>query len=120
MTEALRMGKREWAMLALLSLLWGGSFFFIKVMVTQIPPLTLVMGRLAIAAAALNAALWVRGTPLPRGVGLWRSFIVMGLLNNAIPFTLIALARRGCCHRRPAVHCLIRTDSGRTDSGLAP
>jgi drug/metabolite transporter (DMT)-like permease len=90
MTEELRMGKREWAMLALLSLLWGGSFFFIKVMVTQIPPLTMMMGRVAIAAAALNAALWVRGTPLPRGFGLWRSFIVVGLINNVIPFTLIA------------------------------
>jgi drug/metabolite transporter (DMT)-like permease len=90
MTEALRMGKREWAMLALLSLVWGGSFFFIKVMVMQIPPLTLAMGRVAIAAAALNAALWMRGTPLPRGLRLWRSFIVMGLINNVIPFTLIA------------------------------
>jgi drug/metabolite transporter (DMT)-like permease len=90
MAEPLRMGRREWTMLALLSLLWGGSFFFIKVIVTQIPPLTMVMGRVGIAAAALNAALWIRRTPLPRSSGLWRSFLVMGLLNNVIPFTLIA------------------------------
>jgi drug/metabolite transporter (DMT)-like permease len=90
MSEPLRMGKREWGLLALLSLLWGGSFFFIKVMVMQIPPLTMVMGRVAIAAAALNASLWVCRTALPRGFGVWRSFFVMGLINNIIPFTLIA------------------------------
>jgi drug/metabolite transporter (DMT)-like permease len=89
MADTLKMGGREWALLALLSLLWGGSFFFIKIMLTDIPPLTMVMGRIAIAAIALHVTLRIRRITLPRGVGLWRSYFVMGLINNVIPFTLI-------------------------------
>jgi drug/metabolite transporter (DMT)-like permease len=87
--ERLKMGRREWAMLGLLSLVWGGSFFFIKIMVRDIPPLTMVAGRVLIAALALNAVMRLRGEKLPRDSAVWRSFLVMGLINNVIPFTLI-------------------------------
>lgn len=84
-----RMGGPEWAMLIALSVLWGGSFFFVTVAVTELPPLTIVVLRVALAAVALNLVLALIGVPLPRNRRVWLAFIGMGLLNNAIPFTLM-------------------------------
>ncbi len=83
------MNTRVWAMLIALSILWGGSFFFVGVAVREIPPLTLVALRVLIAASALLLALRVLGIPWPRDARTLRAFLVMGLLNNAIPFALI-------------------------------
>lgn len=84
-----RMRGREWAMLVALSVLWGGSFFFVGVAVREVPPLSLVLMRVGIAALALWAVLMVGGADLPRAPGLWAAFLGMGLLNNALPFVLI-------------------------------
>jgi drug/metabolite transporter (DMT)-like permease len=75
-------------MLLVLSALWGGSFFFFKVLVAELPPFTVVLGRVGFAAIALNLLLLAQRDFMPRGA-IWRSFAVMGLLNNVIPFTLI-------------------------------
>ena len=83
------MGLKEWAMLLALSALWGGSFFFFKVLVATLPPFTVVLGRVGFAAIALNLLLAARGQALPRDRSLWASFAVMGLLNNVAPFSLI-------------------------------
>lgn len=83
------MSMSDWAMLFVLSLLWGGSFLFIKVAVTEMPPLVLVLGRVGLAAAALAFALRLFRQPLPRSAGAWRAFFGMGFLNNVIPFSLI-------------------------------
>ena len=83
------MNRTEWTLLLLLALLWGGSFFFGKVALAAVPPLTLVVLRTGIAALALIAFLAARGETLPSSLALWRGFLVMGLLNNAIPFALI-------------------------------
>ena len=47
------MGAREWGLLISLSLLWGGSFFFVEVALADFPPFTLVLGRMGLAAACL-------------------------------------------------------------------
>ena len=86
----LGMGPREWALMGALSVLWGGSFFFFKILVAQIPPFTVVLGRVALAALILNLVLVLRGQRLSRDPQLWAAFAVMGLLNNVLPFTLIA------------------------------
>jgi drug/metabolite transporter (DMT)-like permease len=83
------MNRTEWALLLLLALLWGGSFFFGKVALAAVPPLTLVVLRTGIAALALLAFLAATGRRLPSALAAWRGFLVMGLLNNAIPFALI-------------------------------
>ncbi len=83
------MGSREWALLVALSILWGGSFYFIKVLVAELPPLTIVLGRVALAAVILNLWLAVRRDFLPRSPKPWVEFAAMGMLNNVIPFTLI-------------------------------
>lgn len=84
------LGPAEWAMLLVLSLLWGGSFLFIKIAVNEVPPLTLVLFRVSLAALALHLVLrlW---PPAPAADGIsWRDYVMMGLLNNLIPFSLIS------------------------------
>jgi drug/metabolite transporter (DMT)-like permease len=84
------MTARNWAVLLFLSLLWGGSFFFYKVLVAVLPPVTVVAGRVAIAALALNLWLWAKAAPLPLSLPLWKRFALLGILNNVVPFILIA------------------------------
>jgi len=84
-----RMGTTDWAMLLLLSLLWGGSFFLIGVLVAELPPLTIVTIRVGVAALTLWAVLLVGGYDIPKTFKLWRAFFMLGLLNNVIPFTFI-------------------------------
>ena len=88
-TAQYRMSSVDWGLLAILSLLWGGSFFFAKVAVASVPPLTVVLVRVGLAAIALSVFLRLRGIPFPKTAVLWRSFAVMGVLNNLIPFALI-------------------------------
>ncbi|WP_198376949.1 DMT family transporter [Neoroseomonas rubea] len=85
------MSALAWSLLLALSLLWGGSFFFVGVALAELPPLTLVALRVGLAAALLWAALPLLHVAPPRA---WRAIAVMALLNNAIPFTLIVLAQR--------------------------
>lgn len=84
------MRLKNFMWLALLSCLWGPSFLFIKVAVTEIPPLTLVTGRVGVAAALLYLVLRAQGQRLPRFGRVWGHLAVMGLLNNAVPFLLIS------------------------------
>ena len=84
-----RMGTTDWAMLLLLSFLWGGSFFLIGVLVAELPPLTIVTIRVGVAALTLWAVLLVVGYDIPKTFKLWRAFFMLGLLNNVIPFTFI-------------------------------
>jgi|TARA_B110000259_G_scaffold95351_1_gene110338 drug/metabolite transporter (DMT)-like permease len=83
------MGSKDWAMLLSLSFLWGGSFFFVGVAVTELPPLTIVTLRVAIAAIILWMILLLSQHRAPKTAKLWRDLFVMGLLNNVIPFSLI-------------------------------
>jgi drug/metabolite transporter (DMT)-like permease len=83
------MTAAEWAMLLALSVLWGGSFFFTGIAVKELPPLTIVVLRVGLAAAMLYATLRVLGVRMPREATTWAAFLGMGLLNNVIPFCLI-------------------------------
>jgi drug/metabolite transporter (DMT)-like permease len=89
MQKSSGMGPLEWALLLVLSVLWGGSFLFIKLGLRELPPLTLVFLRVVLASAALAAFLALRGVRFPREAAIWRAFLGMGLLNNVIPFTLL-------------------------------
>jgi drug/metabolite transporter (DMT)-like permease len=83
------MAPAEWAMLLGLSVLWGGSFFFTGVALRALPPLTLVLLRVSLAAALLNVAVPLLGVRMPLEARVWGAFLVMGLLNNVVPFCLI-------------------------------
>jgi drug/metabolite transporter (DMT)-like permease len=79
----------DWALLAILSIVWGGSFLFVGVAVRELPPLTIVAVRVATAALALLLVLRLTGLELPRTRQAWAAFLGMSILNNVIPFTLI-------------------------------
>ena len=83
------MGQLEWALLITLSFLWGGTFFFAEVALQELPPLTLVFARVALAALALLLAVYTTGQRMPASLAFWGALFVMGALNNLIPFTLI-------------------------------
>ncbi|QKV19434.1 DMT family transporter [Oricola thermophila] len=83
------MTPTEWAMLVALSVLWGGSFFFNGVAVRELPPLTIVFARVALAALVLHLVLAATGRRLPASREAWLAFAGMGVLNNVVPFTLI-------------------------------
>ena len=74
--------------LFVLAALWGPSFLFIKIAVHEIPPLTMVVGRVGIAALILIIILRLQGRRLPKLGPVWIHFAVMGLVQNALPFTL--------------------------------
>ena len=88
------MTVREWGLLVLLSVLWGGSFFFSKIIVQQVPPFTLVLVRFTLAAGVLGAYLKAQNTPVPRTLATWAAFAGMGALNNLIPAALIAWSQQ--------------------------
>jgi drug/metabolite transporter (DMT)-like permease len=88
------MTPRQWGLLLALSLVWGASFYFAAVALTGFPPFTIVLARVAIAAAALALACRLLRMTLPQGRAQWLACAGMGLLNNAVPFALIIMAQR--------------------------
>lgn len=83
------MDLSDWLLLLLLSLLWGGAFFFGKIAVAEWPPLAVVLARVGMAAAALLLVVRISGLSMHVGRPMWLAFFGMGLLNNLIPFGLI-------------------------------
>ena len=81
---------RAWTMLILLALVWGTSFLAIRTALDEIAPLTSVLYRVAPAALALWLYVAGRRLPVPRSPRVWGAFLVMGVLNNAVPFSLMA------------------------------
>lgn len=84
------MSASDWLLLVVLSVLWGGSFFFVELALDGLGPFTLVTGRVGLGALALLIFVRATGNRMPREARLWGAFLVMGALNNLIPFTLIA------------------------------
>jgi drug/metabolite transporter (DMT)-like permease len=84
------MTAAQWALLGTLSILWGGSFFFIDVALRGFAPLTLVALRVTLGAALLLGVVHFAGRRMPRGMRAWRSLATMGFVNNAVPFSLFA------------------------------
>ena len=89
METAKTMDGQDWGLLLLLSVLWGGAYFFAGVAVRELPPLTVVLARVFLAAVALLPLFWFLGHSLPKSLSGWLPFFGMGLLNNVIPFGLI-------------------------------
>jgi len=84
-----QMSATDILMLVTLSILWGGSFFFIEILVKHLSPLTIVTMRVGLAALALWCIVLVRRLTLPSTLKQWGGLFIVGLINNALPFTLI-------------------------------
>lgn len=90
MTPQQSLSGRAWAELILLGAIWGASFLSIRIALDEISFLTSVAHRVLWAALLLWAVVLVMRLPLPRSRADWIAFLVMGLLNNVIPFGLMA------------------------------
>ena len=82
------MTAREWGILLILAVIWGGAFLFIGVAVRHVDPLTYVWLRLTIAAGAMWLFLKWKGQSLGLPREVWGSILLLALLNNALPFAL--------------------------------
>lgn len=89
MTDQKTMSARAWAELFLLALIWGGSFLAIRVALDEVPVITSVLHRTGWAMIVLWGVILARRQPIPREPRIWGAFLVMGLLNNVIPFGLM-------------------------------
>src|SRR3546814_17430009 len=90
----LRMGGTEWGMLILLSILWGGSFFFLGIALREVPPFTLVLARLGLSSLLVLGFMAATPRVSPPRAGLWRALFLIALLNTALPFSLFSSAPR--------------------------
>jgi drug/metabolite transporter (DMT)-like permease len=84
------LSTRAWVELFFLSLIWGGIFFSVAIALREIGPLTSVLHRVGWAALLLWLVVAARRLAVPRTARLWGAFLVMGCLNNVIPFTLMS------------------------------
>ncbi len=84
------LSPRAWTELLLLGLIWGGSFLAIRTALDEIGPLTSVLYRTGIAALVLWPVVLWRKEVLPREARVWAALLGMGVLNNVVPFSLMA------------------------------
>ncbi|HSG18132.1 MAG TPA: EamA family transporter [Anaerolineae bacterium] len=88
------MKTKNLLMLLLLAALWGPSFLLIKVAVAEIPPITLIVGRVGLAAILLYAILRLGGGNLPRPGRIWLPLAVVALFQTTLPFVLLSWAEQ--------------------------
>jgi drug/metabolite transporter (DMT)-like permease len=84
-----KMGAGEWGLLIILSVLWGASFLFMGILIKELPPLTISASRLTIASLLMGILASKRPKNLP-----WRELLILGVLNNTIPYALILWGQR--------------------------
>src|SRR5262245_25458044 len=83
------MRAADWLLLLALSVLWGATFFFVAIALQELPPLTLVVARVGLAALMLAPVLRILGVAWPPRLAAWRSYAVLAIFNNILPFSLI-------------------------------
>ena len=76
--------------LVAMALLWGPAFLFIKVVVEEVPPFTLVTARVGLAGIVLYFILLAQGGRLPKLGPIWKHFVIVGLLYSALPYVLLS------------------------------
>jgi drug/metabolite transporter (DMT)-like permease len=84
------MKLKEWGVFALLGLVWGSSFLWIKVAVQEVGPFMLVTLRLFSGLVGLLVIMRLRRLAFPRERRILLAYLFMGLFNTALPFTLIS------------------------------
>ena len=83
----------EWGLLVALAVLWAGSYLYVGVAVKAVPPFSLVAFRVGLGALLLYLCVRASGARMPRDARAWRVFFTMGVMNNVIPFSLIAFGQ---------------------------
>ncbi|MGI9395127.1 MAG: DMT family transporter [Boseongicola sp.] len=85
-----RISNRTWIELVLLGLLWGGSFLAVRIALDEIGVFASVAHRVLWAALALWVLVFIQGIRVPGSPRIWGALLIMGLLNNVIPFSLLS------------------------------
>jgi drug/metabolite transporter (DMT)-like permease len=80
--------------LALLALIWGSSFLWIKLALEGLSPVQIAFTRLTLGAGVLLGWARMRGLTLPRGRVVWAQLVVAAVFANAIPFILFAVGEQ--------------------------
>ena len=91
---AARFAPVDVGLLLLLSAMWGMSFLFIELALRELGPIWIVAGRTAVGGIVLLTILLLRGTGLPRGRDLWLRLVTLGVVNNALPWAMVAWAQQ--------------------------
>lgn len=89
-----RFGPAETSLLLLLASMWGLSFLYIEVALDAVEPIWIVVARTTIGAAVLLMVLAARRGALPRGRRTWMHLALLGVMNNAIPWTAVSYAQQ--------------------------
>lgn len=83
----------QWLLLLLLAVIWGSTYMLLGLALRELPPMTIVMLRLGLAAMVMAALVWAWRLTWPRSLSDWMPFLVMGILNNVIPFIAIGYSQ---------------------------
>lgn len=83
------MDLKSLIMLLMLASMWGGSFFFAEIALREVPPFTITLHRVIWAVPILALIVYLKGIAVPGSLRVWGAYLVMGALNNALPFSLI-------------------------------
>lgn len=84
----------DYGLLILLAVIFGSTYMFIGYALRSFPPLTLAASRVAIALAVLGGIALLMGERIPRDWRSWRSFLAMGTVGIALPFTIMTFAQQ--------------------------
>ena len=90
----MNMTPRTWLLMLLLGLIWGGTFFLSEILLLELSPFQIVFHRVSIAAIVMVLYITIKGIALPKDGKTWMALAVMGLLNNAIPFSAIVFGQQ--------------------------
>ena len=88
------MGLREWGLLVLCATLWGGTYTLNKIVIPELPPLTITAARLAMAVSLLAPLVYVYGYRVPPVGRAWQPFLIFTMFSNIAPFTLVLYGQR--------------------------
>ena len=80
----------DYLLLGLLAFLWGSSYLLIKVAVEEIPPFTLIAGRVSIAAVFLSCILLIRRERLPNNLNTWWHLLIQACFTSILAWTILA------------------------------
>jgi drug/metabolite transporter (DMT)-like permease len=88
------MTARDWAILVFCALCWGSAYTFNRIMVGEIPTLTISLGRMVTASLFLGTLAMIQGVKLPRDLKSWRPFFLFTLFSNVVPFLFVLRGQR--------------------------
>lgn len=83
------MSARDWAILVICAVCWGSAYTFNRILVGELPALSITCGRILVAIAFLLAIMRLQGIALPRDAASWKPFFLFTLFSNVVPFLFI-------------------------------